>query len=1002
MVDAIAFQARARTIDHLGREQIADCPTAITELWKNAFDAYARNVHLHIMDGDVCTAALVDDGHGMSKSELLSKWLVLGTESKATGASVPESDRNGLPIRRRQGQKGIGRLSAAALGPLMLLLSKRVEAPYVAALIDWRLFENPFLYLSDIKIPIIEFQTKEDFLPLVDQLFDSLMGNVWGDSQDLERNVRLEKAWKMFDDMEREEGRLSTRNAIEQVLLKASITDRQLNHWPVWTSQSEHGTAMIVADAAFDLRAQIPSFVDISDAAVAAAATSRLTNTLNNFVDPYSGDFSGPEISTITGEATHSQNARPVDFSYGATAWEGALNKALVTDNRVFGLINLESLEHIVDGWMDSAGVFRGRIKAFGKWLEESVVIGPESPLKLRSDSRVGAFGLRLATFEMELRNSTHEPAVHANLTKIVKDSAGFFVFRDGLRVLPYGREDNDFFEIERRRGMHAGREYWSIRRLFGRVAISMAENPNLKDKAGREGFIDNKAAKVFRDLVENVLQVTARRFFGSDSTIRKNTIPQLQENYDRLRAEEAQKKLGSLRRKNFRKNLGLFLPEIINIRDELENLADMARKDTLPGDEQGLFSLRTEVEGLRDRQSQLTLGPTPATLGTLEKSFREFRSAMNRSSELIVQLRNSLSVAIDQIKPRSPNEIAHTELNRNAAYLHARIRKWGAECRQSLAAESQRLGELIEGRNKGYHAVALPLLGDLDAGMLSFSDVLRKLDLYKEEHDRENERMFGSYISTLQSMAQNIDLESLASFALEENAANRQEIERLNSLAQLGITVEIVSHEIAGLESAISNGLSRLPNEAKNTDAYLTIKHSHDSLSDRLRFLAPLKLSGERVSQWITGTEIANFVGDLLKDSLNENSIILESTQAFREFSVFDQFARLVPVFINLVNNSLYWVARSDQHKKIILLDANNERIFISDNGPGVDPQDVSSLFSLFFTRKLRGGRGVGLYLCRANLAAAGHSIDYVTEKEFQRLPGANFTIKFSGAKYA
>ncbi len=50
MIEARAFQTRARTVDHLGREQIADCPTAISELWKNAFDAYARNVELNIHD----------------------------------------------------------------------------------------------------------------------------------------------------------------------------------------------------------------------------------------------------------------------------------------------------------------------------------------------------------------------------------------------------------------------------------------------------------------------------------------------------------------------------------------------------------------------------------------------------------------------------------------------------------------------------------------------------------------------------------------------------------------------------------------------------------------------------------------------------------------------------------------------------------------------------------------------------------------------------------------
>ncbi len=62
MVISAAFQTRARTIDHLGREQIADCPTAISELWKNAYDAYARNVSLNIFDGNTPVATLVDDG----------------------------------------------------------------------------------------------------------------------------------------------------------------------------------------------------------------------------------------------------------------------------------------------------------------------------------------------------------------------------------------------------------------------------------------------------------------------------------------------------------------------------------------------------------------------------------------------------------------------------------------------------------------------------------------------------------------------------------------------------------------------------------------------------------------------------------------------------------------------------------------------------------------------------------------------------------------------------
>jgi hypothetical protein len=180
MIETVAFQTKARTLDHLGREQIADCPTAISELWKNSFDAYASQVELDIFDGDQPVAAIVDDGHGMNRREFIEKWLVVGTETKATDSVTSISDRNGLRFRTKQGQKGIGRLSCANLGPLLLLVSKRKESDFVAALVDWRLFENPYLNLSDVHIPITEFAEKSDLFKRLNGLFDQLMENVWG------------------------------------------------------------------------------------------------------------------------------------------------------------------------------------------------------------------------------------------------------------------------------------------------------------------------------------------------------------------------------------------------------------------------------------------------------------------------------------------------------------------------------------------------------------------------------------------------------------------------------------------------------------------------------------------------------------------------------------------------------------------------------------------------------------------------------------------------------
>src|SRR5882724_7144472 len=108
------FRVRARTVDMLGRQQIAGIPTAISELFKNAHDAYATNV-----DADFFRTSRLfivrDNGIGMGREDFEERWLTLGTESKL-------GDRRGMqppPKLRGQdrpvlGEKGIGRLAIAS------------------------------------------------------------------------------------------------------------------------------------------------------------------------------------------------------------------------------------------------------------------------------------------------------------------------------------------------------------------------------------------------------------------------------------------------------------------------------------------------------------------------------------------------------------------------------------------------------------------------------------------------------------------------------------------------------------------------------------------------------------------------------------------------------------------------------------------------------------------------------------------------------------------------
>ncbi|MFZ2632797.1 MAG: ATP-binding protein [Desulfosalsimonadaceae bacterium] len=990
MIDSVAFKTRARTIDHLGREQIADCPTAISELWKNAYDAYAREVALHIFDGKIPIAALVDDGHGMNRREFEEKWLVVGTESKADGSAVSEEDRNGLPNRPRQGQKGIGRLSSAALGPLLLVVSKRRTEPFVAALIDWRLFENPFLYLQDIELPVVEFYEKNEIFNLLPSMFDRLMGNLWGDGNDKDRDNRIALAWRNYDTLEKTEGRPLTREIIEQVIIGTTFTERHVEQWHVWSEKKDTGTALLIGDISFDLEAQMDSSVVSGDNSAAKQAKKRLFETLSNFTDP----FVDPE------EENEGYAAK--DFSYSVTAWEGSLSRPIISDDREFDINNLEELEHVVEGVIDDAGIFKGRIKAFGKWLSGEVTIIPITGVPTRRDTKVGPFNLRLGTFERDANSTTLSQEVFGKVKEQAAKYAGFMVHRNGLRVMPYGREDNDFFEIEKRRALHAGREFWVTRSTFGRIAITREFNPNLKDKAGREGIIDNKASKIFRDLIVNILMTTARRYFGTDADVRKHVLPEIKKDRAREKALEAQKQIRTRKRKEFRKNLQEFSAALSGLLGKLESYGEQARADELPNTETELLGLRDHLTELNNRSRELSIGSPPGNLGTLEETYNNFRRKSGQVKELLAQLNDTVVRKLEILKPKSARDVAFSELSRNAAFLHNRLRKWSHETKEILNSEMRRFSDLVDDRNKRYHTEMLPILDDLEHNRISMTKALDDLDKERDKEDRENAELFEPYISTLKSLQDSIDIETLVSFTMKESTEVRRELERLNALAQLGITVEIIGHEIEGLEMTIARGLREMPEEVKRSSAFNAIKTAHETLTDRLRFLSPLKLSGEKIKTWISGDKIVDYVHDFFGDKLERQGISLETSSAFQSFSIYEQFARIYPVFINLINNAIYWVGLSQDGPKRILLDVVDNKVIISDNGPGVEEEDLKHLFSLFFTRKVRGGRGVGLYLCRANLAAGSHTIQYATDNSLKKLPGANFIIDFKGAKYA
>ncbi len=955
-------------------------------MWKNAYDAYARDVSLNLYNGNMPVAVICDDGHGMTYQEVKDKWLVVGTEAKAVGNATPKEDRNGLPFRPRQGKKGIGRLSCGYLGSLLLLISKRKDHPFVAALIDWRLFENPYLLLQDISIPVASFTKQEEIFHELKELFERLMSNVWGEPQkDDPRTLRIKQAWKQYDEFEQRAAdsdptvHQTTREQIEATIIEAAFFEHHFQEWDVWNGKHPSGTALLMANIDYSLETLLDEHPTDS---IAKHARDRFFETLSGFSDPF-----------VVNEEEQ--------FGCTAVVWNDGIRREIVGRDQ-FKLSDIEHLEHILKGQVGEDGVFRGQIKSFGKWLEGDVEISIHENLILpnRRDSYLGPFEIFVATMEWEPKNTTHTLEEQAAIKAKAEKYSGFMVYRDGLRVMPYGREDSDFFEIEQRRGLHAGREFWAHRRLFGRVAITSAENPNLRDKAGREGIVDNRASKALKDIVENILMVSARRYFGTDSDIRKLVKPELNAAYDKEKLERDRNDLKKKQRRNFRESLRLNSPKLKERLSTIEALYLTLQGQEL-SDAQRILEIRANVENFKDNLRELRLGAAPKQLGTMENDYVAYRNNLRSAQDLISELNERVSFALDVVAPKAPQDVAYSDLCRNANYLHRRISEWSERLKNILGHEQERLANLVETRNKLFHQNMSTIVDDVAQKRIKLCDALHLLESEKNRLDQENEGLFEPYIAALEYLQESIDLQGLVTFGSDEVSDLRDEVNRLNELAQLGITVEIVGHELASYDSTIEDGLANLPDETKKTKAYRSIRAGFDGLTDRLKFLTPLKLSGERIQRWITGAEIEKYVRDFFCDTLDDRKISFVGSELFRSIRIYDLPSRIFPVFINLVNNAIYWVCQKPDGRKM-LIDFIDDRVVVSDTGPGVEEEDVKSLFTLFFTRKIRGGRGVGLYLCRVNLAASGHRIEYAADGQFKLLSGANFVLTLKGIEHA
>ncbi|WP_081690538.1 ATP-binding protein [Conexibacter woesei] len=971
------FRASARTVDLLGRQQIAGIPTAISELFKNAHDAYAQHVEVDLLRPQNLLV-LRDDGIGMTEADFVDRWLTLGTESKVEGSGLgrPPKPRNAA-ARPVLGEKGIGRLAIASIGPQTLVVTRAQRGSTlhepIVALISWTLFQLPGISLDDILVPIRRLPNGR--LPtaaLVREMSAEVLANLRAVAPRASSDL-VARATAQLEDL-----------SLDPASLDALLGRPSL-------SGDGHGTQFFVSPVEGALIADL-------DAERVEWGTSDVKRTLIGFANTMTPGHSAERITTAFRDH---QSAEVVTDVIGS--------------DEFFTEEEFRRADHHIQGTFDEYGQFSGTVTVFDQPPQDHRVPWPDARGRKLD---CGPFRLNLAVVQGDRQESLLDRDTWVELTRKMNAIGGLYIYRDAIRVLPYGNADNDFLEIERNRTKNAGRYYFSYRRMFGVVELDSDENRALQEKAGREGFLDNRAYRQFRGVLRNFFVRTAFDYFAVEGA----ASAAYQETRDNLQAAnreaERQEKLKRKRRRAYALELEERFRQVQAGQPELDAAAVLneldGRLSAAAGDRDTSHAteefVRAEIEARRELErvrARYRLA-APRGLG-LSRSVRNEAASYNREFErldhevirpaaeqidALVALRSEdLKLALDR---RLRLEALIDEVARRGVTSVGRAAR---DARERARSVSDGVDELARTARKQLEAVINDTRADvarLDVSSISESELVEhrlRLEATVDqaaEHERElldalieqlggialARNGGGDAVSALQAQQQQED----KLLALEDRADVDLE------MATQGLAIQVINHEFAHSIGAVRENLKRLSAWSQvNPDLrrlYGDIRASFDHLDGYLRLFTPLQRRLNRRRESIAGGEIVAYVEDVFRRSIDEaragtREPLLVASADFRHHEVVGYRSTFYPVFVNLVDNALYWAERASDRPQV-RLGVRGRTLTVCDNGPGIEPRHRDQIFEMGWTLK-PGGRGAGLNISRQVLDAEGWSLEVV-----------------------
>lgn len=444
--EIVGVRPYARLLTMLGEQLIKNDRIALVELIKNSYDADASIVWVDFVDfsegledrGE-SRIVITDDGSGMSEEVIRDHWLNPATPSKLEFKRHVGRSPGG---RVMQGEKGIGRFAMFKLGSHVKLVTRAVGSP------------DEFTVDFDLS-----------FLDSSSEGPNPVLGLSAGDEAELGRH-------RFIDEIRVEITRRSPRVFKgESAEGFPPIHGTRVEILGLRSRWSENAVRSAYADVA-RLQPLIPR----------AVADPMATPQDPELRQEFDIIFARDGVDLHLRDEQESTLRRLFD------------DRAVLRVNGHFSdtersfLLNVN--DHVsVLPLADSA--------LAGLRIFKDYFVSPRSVGSV-DDIDCGPFDFSFYVFDLG-SNAPAEHSLDPDERKLVKDHR-IYLYRDGVRVLPYGDAEDDWLQLDVIRGTQRASGALSNDQTVGFVYISQEDNSRLQDKTNREGLLESGHA--LRDFV--------------------------------------------------------------------------------------------------------------------------------------------------------------------------------------------------------------------------------------------------------------------------------------------------------------------------------------------------------------------------------------------------------------------------------------------------------------------------------------------------------------------